>query len=175
MPLCSAESGIQEGVINETISLQTALELQSFPKEDVVALADMLNSIKLSVNNQREVLGLLKEIAARDSISILQILNEAPVGPILADPDMDRNRKTQRLRSVLREKRFSRLSEIEHRFDQWVRRLKLPPGIDLIAPKHFEATHFILQIRFKNSKELQDHLEFSQKLPETHLEHILKF
>jgi ParB family chromosome partitioning protein len=175
IPVSRFSTRIQNGILNDTIALSTAVELESMSEDDAAQFATVLNSLRLSLNKQREVLTLVKEIAARDGIPMRKIINDPPTRSLLTDHELDASQKAQKLRLMLRSRRFPRLTELEQRYARMIKDFKIPQGIQLIPPKYFEGTEFTLQIRFKNSNALRTHLKFSQKFTSFHPERLLDF
>jgi len=153
--LCHLSQPIQDGILSDTISLSMALELGRLTQgagEDFVKLFGLL---KLSLNKQREIITLIKEIAHRDNISIQKVLQS--LQKILNDEDLDRNQKTRKIRIYLKQRRFPAITSAEKAFEKHVNELKLGRGSKLIPPKNFEGATYTLSIYFNSLNELKEH------------------
>jgi ParB family chromosome partitioning protein len=120
--------------------------------EDFVKLFGLL---KLSLNKQREIITLIKEIAHRDTISIQKVLQS--LQKTLNDENLDRNQKTKQIRVYLKQRRFPAITRAERAFEKHVNELNLGKGSKLIPPKNFEGTNYSLSLYFNSLKELKEH------------------
>ncbi|GBC60625.1 hypothetical protein DENIS_1582 [Desulfonema ishimotonii] len=154
LPLCRLPLPVQEGILAETLPLPIALDLGNLPPEEMLAFADIFNTLRLSLNKQREVLSLVREIAARDDLAVADVLKSDAVKEILEHPDYDRNRKARLLRISLRQRRFPNLAHAEQILEEQVRQLKLGNGVRLIPPKDFEGRAYSFHLEFKTPDDL---------------------
>lgn len=152
--VCHLSPPIQSGILSNTISLTTALELGEFGQDAGDRLATLFHGLKLGLNRQREIITLVKEIAFRDNVSIQAVLEEEGVIGILNNEVFDRSQKARKLRVYLRQRRFPSLTEAERKFEQHAKKLKLGSGTQLIPPDSFEGSGYTLKISFKNLTEL---------------------
>jgi hypothetical protein len=141
-PLAQCAEAIQEGVISDLISLPVALELGGLESATGSLLARIFQTLGLGLNVQREILVLVKEIAARESKSIPDILNEKEIQEILEDKTFDRTRKRVLLRERLKLRRFPCIERASARFQEHLKQLKLPTKTRLVAPKYFESNEY---------------------------------
>ena len=61
---------IQEGILDDTLALSMAVELGAMDAADAVEFTRLFQLLKLSLNKQREMLTLVKEISRREDIRI---------------------------------------------------------------------------------------------------------
>ncbi len=154
--ICLLPEPIQNCILSNTISLAMALELGTLAKDEGVAFANLFHDLKLGLNKQREVIILVKEIALREDISIMNVLNETDLQKILNCEDLDRNQKTQKIRFYLKQRRFPAITSAKREFEKNVKKLKLGTDIRLIHPNNFEGAIYTLNLYFKNLIELKD-------------------
>ena len=148
---------IQENVLQENISLTVALSLGKMESSAGMALAGLFARINASLNKQREILTLITEISLREDISVPDLIRTSVIQDIVTNSDMDRNRKTAKLRSCLKQRRYPAICNAEKEFEKNLRLLKLGSGISLIPPPHFEGQYYTLRLLFKNLPELAEH------------------
>ncbi len=173
--VCHLSPLIQSGILSNTISLTTALELDKLSQDAGDGLAILFNRLKLGLNRQREIITLVKEIAFRDGISIQGVLEEQGVQHILKNEDLDGSQKTRKLRTYFRQRRFPSITEAEKKFETHVKKLNLGSGTKLIPPDNFEGTSYTLKISFKNLAELKHRkATFDTVLRNPSLEEILE-
>ena len=139
---------VQQAILSDTISLAMALELDRFDTADSTAFTALFEKLKLSLNKQREIVTLVREIALRESISVKQLLTSKDMQDILNDRDLDRTQKTQHIRTYLRQRRFPTLSQMERTFEKYVKELGMGEGLLLIPPQNFEGNTYRIQLHF---------------------------
>ncbi|MBL0731781.1 MAG: ParB N-terminal domain-containing protein [Desulfosarcina sp.] len=158
--LYNLSSPLQEYVLNKTLSLTIALELGALDKPAGVALADLFDELKASLNKQKEIISLTKEIAFLEDSSILEVLRENGLKKIINSNDLypekkDRAKKTAEIRSYLKQRRFPVITDYEKNFKKLTKGLRLGNGIKLVPPKNFEGKVYKLTIDFKSHEELE--------------------
>jgi len=153
LPLCRMPQEIQDGVLAETIPLATALELASMEPDDAAAFARLFTVFRFSLNKQREILVLIREIAIREDISIADVF--AAIEPMASNEDIDRNQRAQVIREYLQQRRFPAITAAQARFEALLRELKPGDGVRLIPPRHFEGTVWNFSLDFENMDDLE--------------------
>lgn len=151
--LCRMPADVQAGILEEALSFAMACELDRMPTELAIAFACLFRRLKPSLNKQREIVGLVSEIAAREGIDPRQVLDECGRMPAAAAADADRNQQIQDLRRRLRERRFPAVTAAQKRFAALRQRLKLGM-IQLSPPRDFEGTGFHLSMNVQTPADL---------------------
>jgi len=154
--LCCLSESIQNGILSNTISLSMALDLGRLQQDAGEAFAKLFETLKLSLNKQKEILTLVKEISFREDIPIMNVIKNDRVQKILTNQDLDRNHKIRKIRIYLKQRRFPVITAAENKFENQLKKLRLVSGIKLIPPDNFEGTTYILKLFFKNLNELKD-------------------
>jgi ParB family transcriptional regulator, chromosome partitioning protein len=158
-PLCRLPESIQKSVLAETMSLAMALELAELDEDMGSAFARLFDNLRISLNKQREILLLIREIALREDVPLKRVLGDNALAGILNDPDLDRSQQARMIRDYLRRRRYPNIAEAERRFAARVKELNLGERLKLIPPKDFEGTDFIFELRFANLSELENRLK----------------
>ncbi|MCF8068787.1 MAG: ParB/RepB/Spo0J family partition protein [Desulfobacterales bacterium] len=153
-PLCQLSKHIRQSFISEHISHYMALELGKLSPDTSRALSSFFNTYKMSFSKQKEILGLLNEIARRDDTTIIQVLNCDEITGIMDNSELDGNLKVSRIRQCLKKLRFPSITDAENAFLFNVKELQLPNSIKLIPPHGFEGANYSLSLNFKSIKEL---------------------
>jgi ParB-like chromosome segregation protein Spo0J len=153
--LCRLPESIQSAILSNTVSLSMALDLKKWPLDCAVALVQLFDELKLSLNNQREIMTLVKEIARRDGISEQIVLEDRQLQDIIIDQDLDRNLKTREIRAFLKQRRFPRIANAEVNFEKQRKQLNLGSDIKLIPPKDFEGTTYTVNMSFNSTAQLK--------------------
>ncbi|MEW6259331.1 MAG: ParB N-terminal domain-containing protein [Thermodesulfobacteriota bacterium] len=156
---------LQRWVEDDVLPMPMALELgRIHPAEDAVALGELFWKLKLGLNRQRELLAYLSDIARRDRRTIGDILKDPEVTTILEDPTTDTPIKTNLLRRHLRRKRYPRISAFEDRYHRNVQELRLPKGVNLVPPEHFEGPVWRMEIHFEKPDDFRKKIESLQDI-----------
>jgi ParB family transcriptional regulator, chromosome partitioning protein len=155
--LCYLSESIQNGILSSTISLSMALELGRLNQDAGEGFAKLFEILKLSLNKQKEILTLVKEISFREDIPIMNVIKNDRVQKILTNQDLDRNQKIRKIRIYLKQRRFPVITAAENKFENQLKKLNLVSGTKLIPPDNFEGTTYILKLFFKNLTQLKDH------------------
>ena len=150
---------VQSGILSNTISLAMALELGSLQVEAAERLANLFQTLALSLNKQREILSLVKEISFCEDISIMKVIKNKNLQKILTHENLDRNQKIREIRIYLKQRRFPVITAAEKEFEKHVKKLKLGSRTKLIPPDNFEGTTYTLKLLFKDLVELKDRQE----------------
>jgi ParB family chromosome partitioning protein len=153
--LCLLPDIIQDAIMAGTISLSMAMDLKKLRPDCAVAFVKLFNEFKLSLNKQREIMSLVKEISRRDGISEQKLLEEEQLQHIVHNPDLDRNQKARQLRTHLRQRRFPRIVKAETEFEQQRKQLSLGNAINIIPPKDFEGLSYTITMSFSSIDNLQ--------------------
>ena len=152
--LCRLPTEAQDAVLEEALSFAMACEIGRMEEGLAVAFARLFRQLKTSLNKQREIVTLVAEIARREGIGSGQVLAEDRLSRILDAQDLDRNQKTQRIRTLLRQRRFPALVAAEDNFHSLRRRLTLGDNLQLAPPRDFEGTRFTLTLNFESLEEI---------------------
>ncbi|CAN2042881.1 ParB/RepB/Spo0J family partition protein [Candidatus Magnetomoraceae bacterium gMMP-15] len=155
--LCKLPQPIQNGILNEIISLQIALKLSKLKTDQSIKFAELFKNLGMSLSKQREIITLVQEIACRENTSILDILDSKEIQDILNQKNKDKNRKTSKIRYYLKRRRFPNLIKSEETFTNHVKNLHLNSDFQLIPPPYFEGNTYTLKLNFKNMEDLKKH------------------
>ncbi len=157
-------ASIQNFILDDTISLTIALELSCLENNISEAFGNLFNDLKLSLSKQKEILTLTKEISIRENVPIIRILEGSDIQNIITDHDIDRNRKTGKIRKLLSAKRFPELTKAENKYYEKLNTIELGAGVKLVPPKNFEGTDYLLTFTFNSVKELNERKKSFNKL-----------
>jgi len=161
--LCLLPREVQHSILDESISLTMAGELEKLDPDSAVAFSRIFDQLKFSLNKQKEILTLVDEIAHRENSSIRQVLGDTGLKKILDNEDIDRTQKGNQIRAFLRQWRFPQISGAEKKYQNLYKQLKLGNDIKLTPPKNFEGVTYSLNLSFTNLAELR---ELKNKLDE---------
>ena len=172
--ICHLPEPLQNSILSNTISLAMVSELAGMSWDDTKAFIKLFNALKLSLNKQREIVTLVKEIAMREDKSILQVIEESHLNKILTNEDLDKNQKAHNIRIYLKQRRFPTVAVIEKSFEKYRQKLNLERGFKLIPPTNFESPTYTLQLSFNNMTQLKSlKIAFDALMENPHLKKIV--
>jgi ParB family transcriptional regulator, chromosome partitioning protein len=145
---------LQKGIIAQRVALPVAFALGNLETDSANSLSQIFTGLNLSINRQREILALVKDISAREGIPIKEVLEESGLRKIFSQNESDHGEIARQMRIYLKRRRFPAICRKEEAFNSYVKSLKLPRNTKLLAPDHFEGMTYMLQFSFKNSGEL---------------------
>ena len=137
---------LHEGVARELLTLNFT---------DRLSLYEVMETLSLSVGNQRKITATCRELAARHRTSVMTLLCRPEVREILDPQETNIPQKTARLMQWLTEQRFPRLAEAEEEFRVFAAALKLPSGVTLTHSPSFEQDQVHLSLSFGNREEVR--------------------
>ncbi len=156
--LTGLPENIQRAVGRGDISLSMVEALQQGNPVDAAAMAALFMKLRPSLNKQREIYQLCREISKREDISISALLDSPPFKRITTDEKMDANRRTTLLREALKRRRMPALSKAGEEFQREVAKLALGHGVTLVPPQGFEGRTYRLTMEFSSRQDLEDRL-----------------
>ena len=154
--VCYMPESLKNSILANTISLPMALELAGLPMSDAEGFVDLFNKLKLSLNKQREILMMVKEIAIREDMSVMQVLEAPYLKNLLINKDLDKNQKARKIRTYLKQRRYPAITSAEQSFQKHLKKLNTRKEIELIPPVNFEGSTYTLKLTFKNITDLKD-------------------
>jgi ParB/RepB/Spo0J family partition protein len=111
--------------------------------------------LPLSQNKMTEFLESLKEISRRDELPVQKILASKEAKDILGSRRLSSLQKADRVRLVLRKKRYPTLSSWEESFDSLRKKLRWPGEITLSPTPYFEERRLSVAFNFENQEEFK--------------------
>ena len=147
---------IQAGIIDEIVSFEAAVGLSGFSHEEALSFFELFRVLKLSQNKQREVITLVQEIAIRENLKPVEVLQSKEVRAILDRPELNRNEKGAKARACLKRRRFPTLAKTEEGFSKELKALKLNEHIHMTAPTYFEGGPHTLRMTFKSMEDFDE-------------------
>lgn len=152
--LDSLTEPMKKHVIKTSIALSSASRIAEFSPSTQQALMQVLVKIQPSTNKLNELLSLLREISARDAISVEEILTRYQLLQVVADPAATSVDKVTALRQALRGIRLPQLTERQKMLADLIQGLELPDAAKLVADPYFENKNMKLEYQFSHPSEL---------------------
>ena len=115
-------------------------------------------------NKLKGILEDLKEISRRNDIAPKKILSSKEILDIMGSEKLSLLQKADKIRLILRKKRYPVLSSRRESFDSLLNKLRLPKTIAVKPSPFFEEENFLVNFSFENSEELKTNLLKLQEL-----------
>jgi ParB family chromosome partitioning protein len=130
---------------------KTALAMIDLSFRDRLALFDLIDTLHLSVSNQRKIATICRDLAKRGGgTSIHAILAGHDLKEIIDHPEANPPQKTAQVMHCLVGKHSPNLTTAENSFAEMINRLNLPKGVSLNHSPAFEKDELTLTATFKN-------------------------
>jgi len=162
--MCKLPRDIQNAVLSNTVCLSMALELEMLEKDEGSAFAILFDTLKLSLNKQREIITHIKEIAIIENISIINLLTKSHLREIADDKDLDRSQKINKIRLYLKQRRFPEITRAGKELEIKIKKLKLGSHMKLIPPKKLDASTYLLNLQFASIEQLRENKTALEKI-----------
>jgi hypothetical protein len=154
--LLDLEEPLVQAVHNSLLDVRIAFELTELNMRDRLAIFDLVESLRLSVSNQKNLLIACRELAGRYNTSILAILADSRIIEILHHQHANIPQKTAMIMNCLENKRFPLLHAAESDFRQFLKDLKLPEMMTLAHSPSFEEDSMTLSITCSDRREVEE-------------------
>ena len=167
------EEQIRISIATQRISLRVAGFMMTLDSGDRLKVNELFTGLKLSFNQQWELVQWIVEIASREGRSPKEILEDDAVMDIVNNSEMSNPIKSKKIVKILRKRRFPSVVKAESAFKKGVSRLSLPQGMKILPPPFFEGKKYRLELEFSQGEELKEKVERLFRQPG--LEHITDY
>lgn len=170
---------------NDRLGINSAMKLKQYGYDDgsIESFVRLFSKIKTSLSKQKEIITHIHEIAARESISVVDVIesdeikkiiynNENDIAPNFKGnyqnlkgngeqlKDSDENRKGNLVRSILFARRYPNLSKAKEEFAMNLKRLNLKTNtkeaVKLEPPVDFEGQDYTVSFKFSTVEEFAE-------------------
>lgn len=163
-PIADMPETLQMAIVRGSIALPVAMSISKLQPGDAVVMADLLNRINTGLNNQRELLELIVEMAIIQEMPISRFLEQKEIATILDADASPWPQRVQRLRQVLKKRRYPELSKAEDAFHQAIDAINVNSAIQLQPPRFFEGKSFRLTLTTHSRRHLKSLLPDLEKI-----------
>ncbi len=129
--------------------------------------ADLLKrvlNLKLTFNQQLKFIEMAVDICVRDRIDISELFNQPSFAGIMENEKLNLPQKAKAFLGLLRSIRFPLLTRSEKSFRKTISALGLPQGTRISHPPFFEGDDYLLEVPFKNGKQLKERIRALENL-----------
>jgi hypothetical protein len=152
------DAEILRSVHNGSFGIDQAFQLLKLDAELRAPAFHVLSSCRANVNETRELLSLIPNVAAMKNLSPASFIEEE-LGRIIDDESEPPRKRLERLREHLRRMRYPRLTQAESEFEAAVDAMKLGAGCRVGAPRYFEGDEITITIKAKDAARIGEALE----------------
>jgi len=149
----------KESIAKGQLSLRSAMILLDIDSISRSSIIDLISNLKLTVNQQRQLVDYTVDLSHIDGKSIPDILDDQSVKKISSDIRMNNPQKGRALIRYLRMRRYPSVSKAERDFKKMVSRLNLGEMVRIDHPPSFESPYYRLEVLFKDGPSLREKLE----------------
>lgn len=154
LSLVTLTEPLKNHVVMSDVALSSASRMAEFTPSTQQALLPVLAHIRPSANKLNELLALIREISARDGVTVEEVLARYQLLQVVADPNTAPTDKVRALRQTLRGLKLPQLSERQKQLASLINDLDLPESARLVADPYFESQKMKLEYQFSEPEEL---------------------
>jgi len=144
---------LEEKIKAGKLSYGAAAALRFLDKKNRSAVCEFFAGLRPSASVMKELSEHILDISKRDGISAKQIINAGSVKQITI-MTCSRKIKIEKIRRLLRTKRYPSLTAKENELKTALKKLALPQNMALRYPENFEGKKVSLTVRFESVAEL---------------------
>ncbi len=148
------DSRLEEYVERQRLRPVTAERLRRLDQGGRSAVLDVAVPLGLNDNQLRDVLDLAEDSAAREGVSVAEVLGD-PEAAALRQRRLGRSDKIKALKAWLRRRRYPHLSAALDRIDALRARLGLPAATRLELPENLEGDELVVTLRASSVEDLR--------------------
>jgi len=154
LSISTLKEQIREGLVTGDISISMAHRLSTLPQTDRLAFSQLITTLALGKNLQREFLTLLADLSRIRKTSLSVLLDDQEIKALAEDPKVQRPIRARRVRDLLNRRRYPRLSQTADKFEELKKRLRLSAQLSLTAEPYFEGQDYRLTATFHSREQL---------------------
>jgi len=156
--LFSLEDEILRAIHKGSLGVEQAFCLYQLETDARLAVFRILSSCRANLNETRELVSLIPDVAAMAGASAPAYINSELV-PIIEDESLPPRKKLERIRNKLRDSRYPRLRAAESAFEAAIKKMKLNKRYTINAPKNLEGDEISISMRAGNAEQLAHSFE----------------
>lgn len=150
-------------VVASDLALSSASRISEFSPSTQQAMLPVLTQIRPSAAKLNELLTLIREIAARDGLSVEEVLQRYQFMQVVADREKTPAEKVRALQEALRGIKLPQLTERRNQMARLIQGLDLPDHAKIVHDPYFEDERIKLECHFSRPEEIDD---FAKKIQE---------
>ncbi|PIR25763.1 MAG: hypothetical protein COX62_02100 [Deltaproteobacteria bacterium CG_4_10_14_0_2_um_filter_43_8] len=145
---------MKEHILETGVTLACAARIGEFTPSTQQALLNVLKPIRPSSAKLNELLTLIREISARDGLSVEDVLSRYKLLEVVISNTASPADKVKSLRQALRGIRLPQLTQKQERITELITALDLPKDAKVVTDPYFENGKIKLEYQFSQPEEL---------------------
>ncbi|MBN1283222.1 MAG: ParB N-terminal domain-containing protein [Proteobacteria bacterium] len=141
--------------VSSDLALSSASRIAEFSSSTQQELLPVLTQIRPSASKLNELLTLIREIAARDGLTVEEILQRYQFMQVVADRASSAADKVRHLRQALRGIKIPQLAERQNQIASLIQNLDLPDSAKVVHDPYFEDERIKLECHFSTPEEIE--------------------
>ena len=150
---------IHRMILESRVSIKTVVKLETFDPDIKERFIRLFQQIKMTRNKQLDAITHIREIAAREDISIAEFMDSEELDSIVTMDHPDENLKSERLRNFLAERRFPEKTKALQAYRAALKELDFGDTLFLEPPRDFEGDTYRLSFDFKTADQFNRALD----------------
>lgn len=133
---------------------------------DIDDAMDVVESagLKLSLNMRRELADLITEIAIRDDMSCLEVLDSLNIVSIANNSKISAPDRIKRIKETLSEKRYPYFHKTLKAYKMELKKLNLDKSLKITHQPFFESNEILVEFKYNSPDKLVDIINSLKKL-----------
>jgi ParB-like chromosome segregation protein Spo0J len=148
------DNATKRALVEERLGIKGLKLFMEFEPSARTAVSDLLEKIKLNVNQQLQLFEYLDDLSHIENRSINDILGGGALTEVVSSKHLNTPQKAKAVLGHLRQRRLPAVQEADRVFKRQIAAFPIPEGVQIVAPPYFEGSHFKMTIRFKDGREL---------------------
>jgi ParB family chromosome partitioning protein len=158
LELLSMDDEVLRSVHDGSLGIDQALGLLKLEASDRLPAFQVLLSCRANLNETRELLSMIPDVAAMKNLPVPEFI-DSELGPILNDDSLQPRKRLERLRDILRQVRYPRLTEAAAAFADTAKDMRLGERCRIAAPKNFEGDELTITIKARDADQVAETVE----------------
>lgn len=154
MSLGELTEPLKSYVVSNDLALSSASRIAEFSSSTQQELLPVITQIRPSANKLGELLTLIREIAARDGLTVEEILQRYQFMQVVADRATSAAEKVKQLRQALRGIKLPQLTERQNQIASLIQDIDLPISAKIVHDPYFEDEKIKLECHFSTPEEI---------------------
>lgn len=159
--ICSKKQAIDNITTSEVLNLKELIQLSKFDQKTLIEIAQLLGELALKGNKLLSCLKMIEELQNGFGISLTTILEDGQIVQIIQN--CSENLKYKSIKQRLIELRYPRLTQMQLKWDQNLKKLELGKQISVNIDPYYEDDFLKIEINAASQKQLIKDLELLSK------------
>ena len=148
-------SAVQDYIEKYDMSLKQSMVFKHLSRIQQKMVMEIATRLEIRSVELLDMITMLNDISKRDIVPIETIIQELNSSGILNEEKLTRNQKCDRLKHVLRNRRYPRLSSWNKQLEKLKKEMKMPQNMGLSWHPSLETSGMTLQVGIRSLKDVE--------------------